>query len=184
MRLTIYYTSDNPLGLDAWWEILLVGLGIPFLGIFLSAASDNPVWKIICLLLISIPLGLISAPWLGNVSGSILYTAGTFTLGITITLTALGVIFPATFASIGGGLMVALALLVIVRILQIFIPALTVLGWIDYLAAGLFSLYIAHDMAKAYEMPKTITNAVMVSFEMYLNIFNLFINIVKILSND
>jgi len=63
---------------------------------------------------------------------------------------------------------------------QMFIPALR-LGIIDYIGAGLFSLYIGYDMYRANHVAKTLDNAIDISIDLYLDIVNLFLFVLRIL---
>jgi hypothetical protein len=63
-------------------------------------------------------------------------------------------------------------------------PSLQSLSWIDYLAAGLFSLYIGYDMYKASQVTKTVDNAIDVAINLYLSIINLFLTLLSIKSRD
>jgi FtsH-binding integral membrane protein len=53
---------------------------------------------------------------------------------------------------------------------------------VDWIAAGIFSLYIAYDYARAQLIPKTVDNAVDVCIALYLDVINLFIRIASIMS--
>jgi len=58
------------------------------------------------------------------------------------------------------------------------------MGIIDYISAGIFSLYIGYDMHRAHSIPKTLDNAIDVSLSLYLDIINLFLNLLSILQSD
>lgn len=65
-------------------------------------------------------------------------------------------------------------------IAQLFIPELR-LGVIDYIGAGIFSLYIGYDMYRANSMTKTMDNAVDICVDLYLDIINLFLFLLRIM---
>jgi len=49
----------------------------------------------------------------------------------------------------------------------------------DWIAAGIFSLYIAYDIHRSQKFPKTLDNAVDCALDIYLDIANLFIRILR-----
>jgi FtsH-binding integral membrane protein len=71
-----------------------------------------------------------------------------------------------------------------VRIGGLFVPELNNIGIIDYIAAGIFSLYIGYDMYRASVIERNIDNAVDVALSLYLDIINLFLEILKILGKN
>lgn len=55
-------------------------------------------------------------------------------------------------------------------------------GWVDWLAAGIFTLYIGYDCHRAMAIPATGRNSVDVAISLYLDIYNLFLTILRLLS--
>jgi FtsH-binding integral membrane protein len=55
---------------------------------------------------------------------------------------------------------------------------------IDWIAAGIFALYIGYDMYRASTIPATLDNAIDVATAQFLNIFNLFVRFLIISSDD
>ena len=70
------------------------------------------------------------------------------------------------------------------RILQVFVPNLQNVGFVDWLAAGLFALYIGYDMWRASEIPANLDNAVDVAASLYLDIINLFLSLLRASSSN
>lgn len=167
--------------------LLLVGLGVPIIGIFLSIKSDNPLVSFLGFNLVVIGLSAILGPVLAMYElkqpGLIERAAGmtacaTFAMGLS------GLMFPNFYRQIGGILFGALAALVVVSIARLFIPAIQDVGIIDYLAAGIFSLYIGYDMYRASTVPATLDNAIDCCVELYLSIMNLFLTLLRITGDD
>ena len=52
----------------------------------------------------------------------------------------------------------------------------------DWIAAGLFSLYIGFDLYRSQQFPKTLDNAVDCALDIYLDIANLFIRLLRVMS--
>lgn len=164
------------------FEFLVVGLAIPIIGILMSR-SDSSFLSFLGFNLVVLPFGAILGPTLaayefatpGVVSESAMLTAL-----VTGVMTVSGLLFPNFYKSIGGALFAALTSLLIILILSMFIPAIGRFDIINYLAAGLFALYIGYDMYRASEIPTTLDNAVDVSISLYLDIINLLLWILKI----
>lgn len=169
-------TSLSTLGLIG------IGLVIPLIGCFI-AMNDNIGISFIGYNMITIPFGLILGPVLSKYSPNVVENAVVITAIITGIMGFAGVTFPNFFRYIGSALFIALIGLVVVRILAIFIPALN-FGFIDYIAAGIFSLYIGYDMFRASEATRTFGSALKIAVSLYLDIFNLFMSILSILGND
>ncbi len=163
--------------------IIGVGLVIPIIGIFVST-NDNLFISFLGYNMITIPFGLCMGWINASVESTIVQDAVTITLLVSVIMGSLGIMFPRVFEKIGGFLFYALLGLIIVRILQIFIPALQHLTVIDYISAGIFSLYIGYDMHRATVVSRTIENALHVSISLYLDIINLFMSILGILDKD
>ncbi|MEK7574875.1 MAG: Bax inhibitor-1 family protein [Patescibacteria group bacterium] len=162
------------------WEALFFGLVLPIIGICIAMASGNAFISFIGYNLIVIPYGVVLGPYVQLYSPDAVRNALLITMGVTAFMSVLGLLLPDVFRHLGGALFVALCGLLVIRIIQIFVPSMQSWGAIDYAAAGLFALYIGYDMHRASEIAKTTDNAVDVAVDLYLDILNLFINILKI----
>lgn len=160
-----------------------VGLVIPLIGCFV-AMSDNLPISFLGYNMIVLPLGLCLGPIAHMVDPTIVQDAALITGIITGLMMFAGYTYPNLFKNLGGVLFYSLLGLVVVRILQMFIPALTGLTIIDYIAAGIFSLYIGYDMYRASTVGRTYTNALHIAVSLYLDIINLFLTLVSIFSNN
>jgi FtsH-binding integral membrane protein len=94
-------------------------------------------------------------------------------------MTGAALAFPNLFARLGGALLgVLIGLLVCEIVLLILGRYQTVTDWI---AAGLFSLYIGFDVYRSQQFAKTVDNAVDCALDIYLDIANLFIRLLQIM---
>jgi FtsH-binding integral membrane protein len=162
--------------------IILIGLGlvVPIIGIIIAIKSSNPFLSFLGYNLIVIPFGFLLGPVVNQYQhDSVMHVFGV-TAGITIFMGFMGTIFPNFFSKIGHALLLALFGLVLVMIAQLFIPQLN-LGIIDYIGAGIFTLYIGYDMYRANNMPKTPDNALDICVDLYLDIINLFLFLLRIM---
>ena len=170
------------MNLSAWLIIpaLLLAIGAIVLASYSESSFGSLVGYIVLVICMSTILGI----GLHGKALPIIRNAALITLGVTGIMAAAGVIFPGFFESIGGALFSALVALVIIRIIALFWPALAHLRIIDYLAAGIFSLYIGFDMWRASTIAHTFKNAIDVALNIYLDILNVFVNLVSILSEE
>ena len=168
------------------FEFLLVGLGLPLLGIFMSV-SKSAFMSFIGFNLVAIPFGAILGPALAQYELSrpgIVSEAAQLTGTVTGIMALSGLLFPSFYRSLGGALFAALTALLVVLVASMFIPALMGFTVIHYAAAGLFALYVGYDMQRASEIPATLDNAVDVCISLYLDIINLFLWILRIMGNN
>lgn len=165
--------------------LLGVGLVLPIIGILIAAScQDKPILSFLGYNLITIPIGLCMGWISATMESQVVQNAVTITLLVTGIMGVLGILLPKFFESIGGFLFYSLLALIGVRILQIFIPALHGLSIIDYIAAGIFSLYIGYDIHRATLVNRNAANALQIAVSLFLDIVNLFMSILGILNDD
>jgi FtsH-binding integral membrane protein len=174
-----YFAPPMP----SMWYLIGVGLIIPLLGCFISS-SDNLPLSFLGYNMIVLPIGLCLGPVANFVDPQIIQDAALLTAIITGIMGLAGITYPNIFKNLGGALFYSLIALVVVRVLQMFIPALAHLTIIDYIAAGIFSLYIGYDMYRSTLVGRTVGNALHIAVSLYLDIINLFLNILSILNSD
>jgi hypothetical protein len=163
--------------------LILIGLVLPIAGCFM-AMSDNFGISFVGYNMITLPFGLVLGPVLNQYAPDVVQNAALLTAMITAVMGLAGVTFPNFFRSIGSALFVALIGLVVVRLIAIFVPTLNSFGIIDYIAAGIFSLYIGYDMFRATEATRSVGSALKIAVSLYLDIINLFTSLLSILEND
>ncbi len=193
--LTLYGLALNA-GL-AWWALqagfrpgllLMIGLGmvLPLIGVFTASRAKTMGMALLGYHLLLVPFGLILGPILEaylRVGGTMLVMRALVLTGCTTgVMTLLGLSYPKVFEKLGGVLFASLIALFVLRLVGMFVPALGAAGWIEWLAAGIFTLYIGFDCHRAMAIPATGRNAVDVAVSLYLDIFNLFLTILRILS--
>jgi FtsH-binding integral membrane protein len=163
--------------------LILLGFVLPIAGCFM-AMSDNFGISFIGYNMITIPFGLILGPVINQYAPDVVQNAVLLTAMITGIMGFAGISYPKFFRSIGSALFVALIGLVVVRLIAIFVPALYSFGIIDYVAAGIFSLYIGYDMFRATEATRSVGSALKIAVSLYLDIINLFMSLLSIFGND
>ncbi len=175
------YDYINPL----LFIVLYLALGIG--GIVLAQKSSNPWVSFIGFNMLALPMGLLvstlvteylEAPQLADV----VWQALLYTALITVGMLGTAMVFPNFFSKLSGilgGVLIGLVLCELV--LLIFGVRQQVTDWI---AAGLFSLYIGYDVWRSQQFEKTADNAVDCALDLYMDIINLFIRLLRILAKS
>lgn len=183
--LTENYALELIVGSDGT-PILFISIGYlisAIAGIIISNKSTNPVVSFIGYNMIVLPLGLllsvIVAPYLA-VFPDLVTSALVMTAVITLIMVTASLLKPELFSRLGPVLGIGLLALIVVSLVS-FLFSKSYIIW-DYIAAGLFSLYIGYDMYRASQYPKTKDNAIDCAIDIYLDIINLFLRILRIMA--
>lgn len=192
--LTLYGLALN--AALAWWAMsigfrpgfgLMIALMLlPVGGILVARFTKSLAGSLLGYHLVLVPFGLLLGPIIDTYTragaGAIVTQALILTGCTTGIMTLLGLSYPNLFARLGGVLFGGLIALVVLRLIGMFVPSLGNAGWIDWLAAGIFTLYIGYDWYRAMSLPANARNGVDVAISLYLDIINLFLTILRLLS--
>ena len=100
---------------------------------------------------------------------------------VTLMLIIIASIIPDVFKSLGKTLAVTLAGIIgagmIIKLLEFELPA-----WWNWITATLFCAYIGYDWVKAQDNYYNAANAILSASKLYMDIINLFVRILKILT--
>lgn len=166
--------------------LFYVGYSVSCLtGIFMAAKSKNPVVSFIGYNLVVVPVGLVvslSVTVYGGLSSGIVLQAFIYTAIITGCMIALSVVNPNFFSKLGGILLASLFGIIITEFIALLLGIDQIIT--SWLAAVVFSLYIGYDIYRSQQFEKTMDNAVDCALDIYLDVINLFLNILRILSKS
>ncbi|MCS6192665.1 Bax inhibitor-1 family protein [Shewanella baltica] len=151
-----------------------------FFGIYLFQKSSNPVVSFIGYNFVVVPFGLIINMVVSQYDPELVTEAIRITGLVTIAMMCLGTLFPAFFQKIAGVLTIALLLVIVVELIEVFIFN-THHGILDWIVVLIFCGYIGYDWGRANQIPKTIDNAIDSAAALYMDIINLFLRILRIL---
>ncbi len=168
--------------------LMIVMMLAPLGGILLANRSGSFAGSLLGYHLVLVPFGLLLGPlveaYLRAGAGAIVTRALILTGCTTGVMTLLGLSYPKLFSRLGGVLFGGLLALFLLRLVGLFVPSLGHAGWIDWLAASIFTLYIGYDWYRAMALPATGRNAVDVTISLYLDILNLFLTLLRLLSRE
>ena len=166
--------------------MLIIGYFVScIIGVLLSSKSDNPIISFIGYNMVVVPVGLVLSitisAYVKAGAGNLILQAIVYTTVITAVMIGLSIAMPDFFSKIGWILFGALLGLIVAELLALFLFPGTqnVLAWIG---AGIFALYIGYDYWRAQQFPKTLDNAIDCAVDIYLDIINLFLKILRILA--
>lgn len=164
--------------------ILVIGyLVCAIAGILIAGKSRKPLVSFLGYNLVVIPFGLVLSAIVAEYGGAdtrLVSDAFLYTLFVSVGMTGAALAFPKLFSKLGGALLGTLGGLVLCEILLlIFRVDQNVTDWV---AAGLFSLYIGYDVYRSQQFARTVDNAVDCALDIYLDIANLFVRLLSILA--
>ena len=164
-------------------QILLAGYAIlAIIGVLMSVFSSNPVVSFIGYNLVVLPLGAVLTVLVTAYDPDIVLLTMLVTSIVVLGLTVLSALFPRFFISLGPVLGITLFLTLIANLICALFGLAP--AWLDFAVTLVFCGYIGFDYAHAQSKMKTIDNAIDSACELYLDIVNLFIRILAIMSRS
>ena len=160
---------------------LVIYVVCAFGGIMLAAKSDSAVVSFLGYNLVVVPFGLVVSTLVqeyGGLDSMVVIDAFVYTLVITLGMLGLEMMFPTFFEKLGKALLGCLIALVVCEVVLLLLRVRQ--NVTDWIAAGMFSLYIGYDIHRSQQFPKTLNNAVDCALDIYLDIANLFIRLLQI----
>ncbi|WP_419769514.1 MAG: Bax inhibitor-1 family protein [Candidatus Marinarcus sp.] len=171
---TQWIASINP------WVFFIGYFASCFFGIYLFNSSNNPFVSFIGYNFVVVPFGLIINLVVSRYDTELVSEAIRITGLVTVCMMFLGAMFPAFFKKISGALTVALLLVIVVELVELFVFGIHH-GIIDWIVVLIFCGYIGYDWGRANQIPKTLDNAIDSAAALYMDIINLFLRILRIL---
>ncbi len=162
------------------WVFFIGYFASCFFGVYLFDRSSNPLVSFIGYNFVVVPFGLIINLVVSGYDSSLVSEAIRITGLVTMGMMFLGSMFPDFFRKISGALTIALLLVIVVELVEIYIFGVHH-GIIDWIVALIFCGYIGYDWGRANQIPKTLDNAVDSAAALYMDIINLFLRILRIL---
>lgn len=162
------------------WVFFIGYFASCFFGVYLFKSSNNPTVSFIGYNFVVVPFGLIINLVVSRFDPVIVSEAIRITALVTIGMMCLGSLFPEFFKKIYGALSIALLLVIVVELIEVFVFGIHH-GIIDWVVVLIFCGYIGYDWGRANQIPKTLDNAIDSAAALYIDIINLFLRILRIL---
>ena len=164
--------------------VFLIGYFIcAVVGIFIAGKSRKPLVSFLGYNLVVLPFGLAISTAVaayGGVDARVVTDAFLYTLLISIGMGGASLAFPSLFEKLGGAMLgILIGLVVCELLLLVFRVEQSVTDWV---AAGLFSLYIGFDIHRSQQFARTLDNAVDCALDIYLDVANLFLRLLRLLA--
>lgn len=170
----------NPIAFYLLYFVMVI------VGTIMVNGSSSPVVSFIGYNLIVIPLGLVLSVVLNafNLAGyqNTVTMAFAITGLVTAAMMIASAIVPDFFLSLGKTLCYSLIITIVIELILTLTG--NGLGIIDYIVVLIFCGYIGYDWARANTCAKTADNAVDFAAELYVDIVNLFLRILRILARS
>ena len=171
--------ADSVSGIENPIPLLIGYLVSCLLGSFL-AASDKPVMSFLGYNLIVLPMGVLLCAIIPGYGMGLVMSAIVITGAVTLIIGAISCIFPQVFLSMGRALLTCLLVGCVLSVVSWFVLGLQEI--LVYAFTILYMLYLGYDLQKAQLYPKTVDNAIDSAIDLYLDIINLFLRILRILA--
>jgi modulator of FtsH protease len=162
----------------------LLMFGAMFGMLFVVSALRNSSWGVLAIFGFTFVSGVMLAPILQYAAqvrngGQLVALAGGMTAAVFFVMATIATVSKRDFSFLGKFLFVGLILLIIASIANLFlhIPALTVT--VSAIAVLIFSAYLLHDVSTIVRGGQT--NYIMATLALFLDIYNIFINILNLL---
>lgn len=177
-----HYLSDAVLRMNPIL-MLVIYLAGSFGCTFVIYRSAKPVVSFLGFLGLSVCMGLLLTYFLTMYDIASIQLAFTITGGVFVVMVLLATLFPTFFLSIGRGLGITLLITIVIEVIASFLfrGALMIT---DYIVVLVFCGYVGFDWARAQRYPKTLDNAIDCAADIYVDIVNLFIRILSIISKS
>ena len=162
-------------------------LGIYFVLSLASMAlvyrSNKPEISFLGFTGLAVAMGLLLTFYVSAYSDGSIRNAFVVTAAITACMMAAATAFPAVFQGLGRALGIALLIAIVADLICLFVLRMDY-SMIDAGVALIFAGYIGYDWSRAQAYPKTLDNAVDSAADIYVDIVNLFVRLLRILSRS
>ena len=134
--------------------------------------------------LIAAPIGVLVCMSVQGIPVSIVKSAVLVTAIVTLLFMIAGTLFPGFFLRLGRVLFFSLLFTIVSSLINLLLFGARNSMLYQWIGTATFSLYIGYDWARANTCARTVDNAIDLSASLYLDIINLFLRILRIMSRN
>ena len=145
--------------------------------------KDSAALSFIGYNLIALPVGVVVCACVDGIPTSLVQSAVLVTAIITLSMMIISSIVPGFFLSMGRTIGIALLVSIIAETVSWLIFRRETIFY-EFAFVGLFAMFIGYDWARANTCARTMDNAVDLAASLYLDIINVFLRILEIMSRN
>lgn len=168
---------------SAFLPLFLVYIGLIFA---VQAVRDRDPLNLVVLYAATFTTGLIFGPiikaYVGDGAGQVVLQAAAITGGMTVGLSAYALTTKRDLSGLRPYLFLALLGFFVAMIVNIFVGGSVMYGVLSWAGAFLFSVMLVFDVNRTRYVEDTMGNAVVITLSVFLDIVNLFMFVLRILS--
>ena len=165
------------------WAMILLYLALTIGGIVIVNKAESPLVSFLGYNLLVVGFGITLTMVVEFYAPAVVLEAFLVTAIVTALMLLMGTLWAEFFKSLGRVLVIGLIGVIIVEAGLLLFTG-TYPTWISVISAILFSGFIGYDWAKAQESTPTAKNAVLFATSLYVDIVNLFLDILRILGKS
>jgi FtsH-binding integral membrane protein len=177
MFLYDYFASWNGLAFLITYIVMVLA------GVIINVVSRNPIVSFIGYCMVILPIGALLALALPAYSYQTVRSAFFATTLLSVAMILLAIMYPRIFYSMFKVLAVSLLVAIIYQMIAI-VAGFGSNTLVDWLVVLIFCCYVGFDVSLARNRPKTLDNAVDSACGLYLDIINIFIRLLSIMSRN
>ena len=174
--LRLLYGTNPFVILIAYFALVIVGN--------LLVVKGGPALSFLGYTLIAAPIGMVICLCVQGVPISIVKSAVLVTSVVALSFMIAATMFPGFFLKLGRVLGFSLLFMIVGELLCMLLFRGRGFVLYEWLGAAIFSLYIGYDWSRANTCARTVNNAIDLSASLYLDIVNLFLRILSIMSKN
>lgn len=164
--------------------IFLIGYFVLVLAGNAMVVKGGPALSFVGYTMIAAPIGIVVCMALQGVPTDTVKSAVLITAIVTLSFMIAGTLFTGFFLSLGRVLFFSLLFSLVGGLINLLLFRGRGYMAYEWITAGIFSLYIGYDWARANTCARTVDNAIDLSASLYLDIINLFLRILEILNKN
>jgi modulator of FtsH protease len=162
----------------------LLMFGAMFGMLFVVSALRNSGWGVAAVFGFTFVSGVMLAPMLQYAAGlknggELVALAGGMTAAVFFVMAAIATVSKRDFSFLGKFLFVGVILLIVASLANLFFQVPAVAIAISAVAVLIFSMYLLHDLSQIVKGGQN--NYIMATISLFLDIFNIFINLLNLL---
>ena len=146
--------------------------------------KGGPALSFVGYTMIAAPIGIVVCMSVQGIPVDMVKSAVLITAIVTLSFMIAGTLFTGFFLTLGRVLFFSLLFTIIGSLISLLLFHSRGYMVYEWLGAGIFSLYIGYDWARANTCARTVDNAIDLSASLYLDIINLFLRILRIMSKN